>query len=163
MELREHINGKIIFMLLYVLAFVIYIVIGLQPAQAHYYEIIGSLQIPEIGVNSDVAKLHIDHHQLNTPDEIVGSFSRNQNKTFLIGHSTTVFQNLDKIQVGDEIFYNGKVYVVDDTETLAKEDVDMDGLLESEDKDTIVIMTCAGELLGEGDATHRFIVTASIQ
>ena len=36
----------------------------------------------------------------------------------------------------------------------------MTEILKREEKDTIVIMTCAGELLDGGDATHRFMVTA---
>ena len=30
-------------------------------------------------------------------------------------------------------------------------------------KESIVVMTCAGELLEGGDATHRLIVTASVR
>ncbi len=38
--------------------------------------------------------------------------------------------------------------------------ISMSELLKADDKETIVIMTCAGESLENGDATHRLIVTA---
>ena len=36
----------------------------------------------------------------------------------------------------------------------------MNKILEASDKDTVVLMTCAGKDLGNGDASHRLIVTA---
>jgi sortase (surface protein transpeptidase) len=36
----------------------------------------------------------------------------------------------------------------------------MKELLKAEDTDTLVLMTCAGELMSNNDATHRLIVTA---
>ena len=36
----------------------------------------------------------------------------------------------------------------------------MDEVLAPTEQNTLVIMTCAGEDLGGGDATHRLIVTA---
>ena len=36
----------------------------------------------------------------------------------------------------------------------------MPKLLSASNEKTIVIMTCAGEDLGKGDATHRLILTA---
>jgi sortase (surface protein transpeptidase) len=36
-------------------------------------------------------------------------------------------------------------------------------LLKKEDREALVVMTCAGELLGGGEATHRLIVNASVR
>ena len=45
-------------------------------------------------------------------------------------------------------------------ETLEKAAVDMSGILAKASRQTIVVMTCAGQDLGGGDATHRLLVTA---
>ena len=89
--------------------------------------------------------------------------NKNENKTLLIGHSTTVFSELNRVQLKDKIIYDGRDYLVNKIETWKKELINMGRLLKAEEKDTIVLMTCAGELLGEGDATHRLIITASVR
>lgn len=162
MELRKHLNWRGIFVGLYVLAFGIYIAIGLQPAEASDYVISGTLSIPKLSLTSEVTDLTLENGQLNTPDTIVGSYTRAPHKTLLIGHSTTVFRELDKVEPGDDIYYNDKIYRVIKREVLAKPDISMGKLLRREEEDTLVIMTCAGELKENGDATHRLIITASI-
>ena len=163
MELKRHINFRNVFVVLYVVAFAIYLIIGLQPAKAHDYEISGAFSIPSIGLESDVTTLELKNRKLDTPDTIVGSYSRSDGKTLLIGHSTTVFQGLDQVKLGDEFVYNGKSYYVDDISVMAREDISMMDLLKKEDRETLVVMTCAGELLGGGEATHRLIITASVR
>ena len=163
MIIRKHLDARKTFLTVYFLAFAVYIIIGLQPAQAQNYDVSGSLSIPVIGLTSDVTTLELKDKKLDTPDTIVGSYSRVDSKVLLIGHSTTVFQDLDKVTLGDEIVYNDKTYYVDDITTLKKEEISMTNLLQREDKDTLVVMTCAGELLGEGEATHRLIITASVR
>lgn len=161
MELkRRRFDFRKIVTLFYVAAFATYLILGLQPAEAIQYEISGNLNIPSIGLNSDVTSLELKDHKLDTPNTIVGSYNASANKTFLIGHSTTVFKNLNQVKVGNLIEYNGKKYRITDTKTLAKEDIDMKTLLAQETHDTLVIMTCAGKILDHQDATHRFIVTA---
>ena len=162
MELKRRLDLRAIFIGLYVLAFAVYIIVGLQPAEAANYAVSAELAIPDIGLNTDVTTLEFDGHQLNTPREIVGSYSEAQNKTLLIGHSTTVFQNLNQVQLGDTINYDNKVYRVTAIDMVAKSEVKMSKILAPAEKDTIVIMTCAGQLLNGDDATHRLMVTASI-
>ena len=163
MELKKRLNPKRIFVGLYALFFVIYIIVGLQPAEAtKSYEISTALYIPSINLNTDVVNLELENHKLETPDTIVGSFSRAENKTLLIGHSTTVFQNLDKLQIGEEVIYDGTIYYIYSSEVVEKTAIDMNELLAKTDQDTLVIMTCAGTNLGNGDATHRLIVTALV-
>ena len=162
MEIGKRFNPRHIFFGLYIVAFLIYLTIGLQPAEAVNPVIVSRLIIPSIGLDSDVQKVELKDHELKTPDLIVGSYSGAENKTLLIGHSSTVFLNLDNTQINDKIFYDGKIYNVDNKETLKKEDVIMPELLGSSDRETIVIMTCAGQDLGSGDASHRLIVTATL-
>lgn len=161
MELKRHFDLRYIFVGLYVLLFVAYIIVGLQPAEAvANYQISANLSIPAIGLKSDVTELSLHDNNLDTPDTIVGSYSRADNKTLLIGHSTTVFEHLDDVHLGDIIEYNETSYTVISYKIQAKSDISMARLLKSADKDTIVLMTCAGELLDNGDATHRLIITA---
>lgn len=163
MELRRRLDLRMVLAGLYVLLLGIYIIVGLQPADATKLEVAAELSIPAIDLTSDVTNLKLNGTKLDTPATIVGSYSQAKNKTLLIGHSTTVFENLNQVQVGDEIDYNGKEYVVKESEILAKAEIDMNELLAEAETDTLVVMTCAGELLGGGDATHRLIITATIE
>ena len=138
-----------------------YLVVGAEPVKANHYEISATLSAPSINLNSDVTALSLDNGHLDTPDYIAGSFQNSANKTLIIGHSATVFQNLDDIQMGDTVIYDNTVFQVTDTAILAKSDINMKQLLQKSDIETIVIMTCAGTDLGNGDATHRLLVTAT--
>lgn len=162
MELKRRINPKYIFIGIYFLAFVVFLIYGLKPAEAaQSLEISNQLKIPSIELVSDVTDLELENQKLSTPDKIVGSFSYHDNKTLLIGHSTTVFQDLNNVEIGDEIIYGDSSYRVSGIQTEQKENIKMQDILKAEREDTIVIMTCAGELLENGDATHRLIVTAT--
>ena len=163
MELKKRLSLRTVLIGLYVVVFGAYVIWGLQPAEAaQSYEISAELNIPGINLVSDVTNLRVEDHELKTPDTIVGSFSRAENKTLLIGHSSTVFQNLNETRLGDEIIYDNNKYVVEKTEVLEKADVDMSKILAPAEKDTLMIMTCTGTDLGNGDATHRIIVTATV-
>ncbi len=163
MELRRRLDLRMVLAGLYVLLLGIYIIVGLQPADATRLDVAAELSIPAIDLTSDVTNLKLNGTKLDTPATIVGSYSQAKNKTLLIGHSTTVFENLNQVQVGNEIDYGGKKYVVKESEILAKVEIDMNELLAGAETDTLVVMTCAGELLGGGDATHRLIITATIE
>ena len=136
---------------------------GFEPANAVDAAATASfaeISIPSIDLKSSVVKLKLEEHRLHTPDKIAGSFSRAENKTLIIGHSTTVFSDLDAVVIGNNIIYNDKSYKVEDIETKEKSEINMKKLLAAARKDTIVLMTCAGDYIGEGDATHRLIITA---
>ena len=141
----------------------VYIFIGLTPAKAVEMEAATDIKIPEIGLSADVTLLTMEHGMLKTPDKIVGSYSRAKNKTFLVGHSFGVFENLDKLNVGDEIYYDLVNYKITNIEILEKSDISMDALLAPADVDTIVLMTCAGEVFSDGDASHRLVITAVVK
>ena len=131
-------------------------------ANAKEYIVFTKLNIPSIELSSDVAKTYLDNRKIATPSYIVGSFSRAKNKTLLVGHSTTVFDKLDNVKVNDEIKYNDNKYVIRSVETLEKKYIDMDKILAPAEKDTLVLMTCAGELYDNGDASERLIITAEL-
>ena len=160
MELKRRLDPKTVFIGLYVVLFAIYIIVGLQPAGAANYPVSSKLSIPAIDLTSDVTTLQLENHALNTPDTIVGSYSQAEHKTLLIGHSTTVFERLNEIKLGDLIEYDGSDYRVVSTTILPKEEISMNEVLQGADEDTLVIMTCAGQLLDGGDATHRLMIEA---
>ena len=58
-------------------------------------------------------------------------------------------------------YYQPEAYVPSKDVYIEKDAIDMNELLAPEDKETLVIMTCAGTLLGDGDATHRILITAT--
>lgn len=163
MELKKRLNARAVLIGLYAVVFVVYVIVGLKPAEAvQVYEISAELNIPSIDLVSDVTTLQLENRELKTPDTIVGSFSRAENKTLLIGHSSTVFKDLNKVAFGEKINFDNHIYVVQKIETLEKSEISMSELLKKADKDTLVLMTCAGTNLGNGDATHRLIITAEI-
>lgn len=160
MELKRRLDFRKVLIALYFVAFASYLIIGLQPADAKQYEITAQLSIPSIGLSSDVTAIQLQNRMLETPDKIVGSFSNHKNKTFLFGHSSMIFRDLSRVKLGEEIIYNEKKYKTTAYEILPKEEISMKELLASTEKDTIVLMTCAGEDLPNSDATHRLIITA---
>ena len=57
MELKRRLDPRIVFIGLYVLAFLVYIIIGLNTVAAVQYEVSGQLTIPSIDLYSDVTNL----------------------------------------------------------------------------------------------------------
>lgn len=121
----------------------------------------GTLSIPSIALSTAVQPLHLTtEHTLDTPDTIAGSYAPYTNKTLLIGHSSTVFQALPEVRIGDSIIYNNKAYHIIRREVATKENINMYRLIKAEKDDLLVLMTCAGQPLGQRDATHRLLITA---
>lgn len=160
MELKKHFDTKVLLLGIYVLCFVAYLIYGLTPVEASSYAVDAHLVISSIGLSSDVTEVEIRDGNLPTPDTIVGSYPGGVNKTFLFGHSSAVFSNLDKIQIGDELIYEDVVYEVTSYDTYKKSDVDMSQILSPSNRKTIVLMTCAGENYGNGDSSHRLVINA---
>lgn len=160
MELRKRLDSRIVFVVIYFSALLAYIIYGLQPAGAIDYVVSSTLSIPKIDLYSDVTNLELKNRELKTPESIVGSFSNQPNKTLLIGHSTTVFQRLNELDLFDSIKYGDSDYQVVKISLMPKPKIIMRDLLKKADKDTLVLMTCAGTLLDNHDATHRLIITA---
>ncbi|MBR0242424.1 class F sortase [Candidatus Saccharibacteria bacterium] len=165
MELKKSIDARKIVALAYLILMSIYLAIGFTPApvEAVNYDIATEILIPSISLASDVTALKLRDGNLDTPNTIVGSFSYAKNKTFLVGHSSTVFQNLHEVKVGDEIIYDYTTFIVKKMEVLERAEISMTELLREAEVETLVVMTCAGENLPGGDATHRLIITAEVQ
>ncbi len=160
MELKKRLDLRFILVGIYFVAFLVYIIVGLQPVGAKNYAVSANLQIPSINLQSEVTTLSLEGRELKTPDYIVGSYTHAKNKTLLIGHSSTVFKNLDKAKLGEEISYDDLAYKIVDVKLYEKSEIKMSKLLKEAEKKTLVLMTCAGDDLGDGDATHRLIITA---
>ncbi len=160
MELKRRWDARVIFTIMYCVCFVTYLCVVFWPAEAKSYAVSARLVIPSIGLVSDVTNVDLVDGELETPDTIVGSYSRSAHKDFLFGHSSTVFKELNQVNIGDEIIYEDAKYVVSVSEVLTKAEVRMSKLLRKAERDTLVLMTCAGEDLGDGDASHRLILTA---
>ncbi len=160
MELKKRLDFRMVLVSLYFVALFIYILVGLQPAGAKNYNVSAHLFIPSISLSTDVTTLKLVNHTLETPDYIVGSYTKHENKTLLIGHSSTVFKDLDEAKLDAVISYDNLEYIIKDIKTLEKSDIKMSQLLKNTEKKTLVLMTCAGDDLGNGDATHRLIITA---
>ncbi len=118
------------------------------------------LEMPEINLSTPVEAIDMIDRQLIAPDTIAGVYTPSEHKTFIIGHSSTVFENLEHISLASNFHYNGENYVVISIDTREKSDIDMAAILAPTEDDTIILMTCAGEPLPNQDATHRLIVTA---
>lgn len=161
LELKKRFSFRAVFLSIYIISFLIYIGVGFLPAEAVNYIVDSRLEIPGIDLISDVTTLELRNKTLDTPDFIVGSFSRWKNKTLLIGHSTTVFQNLHKLDLREIILYDDKLYKVVEKKMVEKGKILMSEILKNEENDTLVIMTCAGTLLDNKDSTHRLIITAT--
>ena len=163
MEIKRRFNLlslRNILILVYFVCFAVFLSFGLKPAEAANYEISAELSIPAISLKSDVTTLKLKEHGLETPDYIVGSFMRSDNKTLLIGHSSTVFARLREVEISDTVVYDDIIYTIVDKRVVEKTEIDMNSLLEGTDKETIVLMTCAGKDLPNKDSAHRLIITA---
>ena len=123
-------------------------------------EAAGDLVIPAIALVTEVEELEAEDHRLATPDYVAGAYAAEAGRTLLIGHSTTVFSFLPDVAIGDEIYFRGERFVVTRSVTVLKADVRMGELLRADGAESIVLMTCAGEILEGGDATERLLITA---
>lgn len=140
----------------------IYAYLGMQPAVSLEVSEVNhaNLQIDSISLSLPVESLTLQDKQLIAPASVVGSYSAASNKVFLIGHSSTAFQDLHQVALGDSIAYNNSDYEITDIVVLEKTDIDMNKVLAATNEPTLVLMTCAGQPLPNQDATHRLIVTA---
>lgn len=153
----------------YFIATLAFIYFGLQPATnpqevyaAESEQAIATLSLDDEGIDIPVKPIKKTGKDLEVPEQIVGTYSVHENKTLLIGHSSTAFSNLKNLQINDMITYSGKTYTIKTIEEKEKQDISMKDILKSEDQDTIVLMTCSGKNIpGTTDYTHRLIVTAS--
>ncbi|MBR3264055.1 sortase [Candidatus Saccharibacteria bacterium] len=158
-----------IFLTYFVAAFV-FLTIGLQPiknSEAVYASeaesAINVLSIDSISLSAPVKAVMLNGKTLEVPEQIAGAYSVYNNKTLIIGHSSTIFANLKNVKLGEKISYNGKEFTINDIREEKKEDIIMKDILREETTDTVILMTCSGEKIEgtSGDHTHRLIITAN--
>lgn len=152
--------AKLFLTFAYLLVVPIYVIVGLQPATAAKPQSDSNLIIPSINLHSPAQKLTRTGNTLSTPNYLPGFYSEQPNKILLIGHSTTIFQNLHRLQSGAKIIFANRPYKVTQIITKPKQLISMRSILASADRPTLVLMTCAGDPLGHQDYTHRLIITA---
>ena len=155
--------------LVYFIAGFAFLAVGLQPiksAEAAYAAesetAEESLTIPAINLSAPVKITSLNGNDLIVPEQIAASFSMSENKTLIIGHSSTIFTDLKDVKMNDEIIYQGETYRVTSIEEKLKNAIDMSEILKSENSPTIILMTCSGDRIEgtAGDHTHRLIITA---
>ena len=158
----------LIFATYFVAAFA-FITIGLQPIKdgvavyaAESETATALLSIDEINLYAPVKTVMLNGKTLEVPEQIAGAYSVHENKTLIIGHSSTIFSPLKNTKTGMEISYNGKKYTITSITEKQKQDIVMKDILQSAEKDTLILMTCSGEKIAgsASDHTHRLIVTA---
>lgn len=154
---------KVIAAAFFMIMLPIYLFIGLQPAPLVDAASYPSLEIPAIDLKTPVTNVELIDHQLTVPANIAGIYQPFENKLFIIGHSSTVFQNLDQLKINQTFSYDGQQFIVTDRTILAKSAISMNDILKDAPEKTVVIMTCAGEPLPNQDATHRLIITAKLR
>lgn len=170
MELKHRIRSRHVFAIVYfacLFGFLIFNIANSNTSDTHAdsqnFNADASIIIPSIGLRANVFNMTLEDGELNVPDYDAGSYSRADNKTFITGHRSTVFSDLDETNVGDEIIYEGRLYQIISSVVMRKPDVSMNNILRATTRDTLVLMTCAGESLENKDATHRLIITAVLQ
>lgn len=151
-----------VFGALYLCFFLVFTFLAFQPktVEANTNLI---LEIPKISLTSPIRALEItDENTLISPERIAGVYHANQNHDFIIGHSSTIFQNLDKLKVGDTFRFGDQIYQIKTRKIQLKSDVDMAKLLTKKSAPTITLMTCHGEKISGHDYTERLILTAEL-
>ena len=154
---------------IYFIAGFAFILIGLQPSKSatsvyakEAAEATATLEMPTINLKAPVTEVSLIGKDLEVPEQIAGAYSINKNKTLIIGHSSTIFTNLQNVQIGQSFTYKSTTFIIKSIVEKKKEDVSMKDILSSASTPTVIIMTCSGDTIPntDGDHTHRLIVTA---
>ena len=179
-------RSKKIYLLIFATYFVAgfaFIAIGLQPVKdsaavyaAETEAATSLLTIDDINLYAPVKTVVLNDKTLEVPEQIAGAYSIHENKTLIMGHSSTIFKDLKNTTTGMKIAITGnenttsnknntittKTYTITSIEEKQKQDIDMQEILKAEEKDTLILMTCSGEKIAgsASDHTHRLIITA---
>ena len=99
-RIRTHFTRKRVvtsLLVFYAIAIPTYLYLGFQPSEASaaYAEeaktATGSLAIPSISLLAPISEVTLDGRVLTAPDYIVGRYRASENKTLVMGHSSTIF------------------------------------------------------------------------
>lgn len=137
----------------------VFVFIGLQPIPVDATSL-PQLSIPSINLETPVSTVELVDRQLVAPAAIAGIYHAAENKLFIIGHSSSVFKNLQQVHLNGTFTFDQKTYQINDIQIVIKADISMKQILKAESEETVIIMTCAGDPLPNQDATHRLIITA---
>lgn len=163
-------KGVLLFLaVFYAVAIPMFFYLGFQterPSVSAYakevFEATGMLEIPSISLSVPMSDVELDGRTLSAPNYIVGRYKSFENKVLVIGHSSTVFQRLNEVRVGDKISYDGQEFEIVSREIKAKADISMREILSNEKEPTLVLMTCSGEHISGQDYSHRLIIYAVV-
>lgn len=118
------------------------------------------LYIPEIGLVARVKDIERQGNQLIAPDTIAGAYKPTNHKTVIIGHSSTIFKDLEKLAGNENFTFDDHSYRIIRREIVEKRFVNMEDIVSETENNTVILMTCYGEPLGGQDYSHRLIITA---
>ena len=118
------------------------------------------LFIPSIGLVARVRDIERTGNQLIAPETAAGVYRPTNHKSVIIGHSSTVFENLKNLGTETVFTFDHKKYLVKKREILEKAFINMNEVVSETRKNTVVIMTCYGTPLKDQDYSHRLIITA---
>lgn len=140
-------------------------IIGYLGIQPHTVEANSNLilEAPKIGLKSEVKILALNEdYTLTAPDRIAGLYYASENNTFIIGHSSTVFGNLQDLKINDQIKLDNHTYQIVSLYSQSKSSISMSKILEPKLVPTLTLMTCHGEKIADQDYAERLIISATI-
>lgn len=118
------------------------------------------LFMPSISLIARVRDIQQENKTLIAPDTIAGAYKSTPRKTVIIGHSSTIFKDLKNLSYEDTFTFDNKKYQITKMEIVEKSTIDMGSIVKDTQNNTVVLMTCYGDPLGDQDYTHRLIITA---
>lgn len=162
MRLKRHYSRQI-FIGIYLFALIAIGYLGVQP---HAVEANSNLvlEAPKIGLKSEVKVLNLnDDYTLTAPDRIAGLYYAAENNTFIIGHSSTIFGNLQDLEINDQIQLDNHRYKITELFSQDKDSISMSKILEPKTTPTLTLMTCHGEKITDNDYSERLIISAELE
>ena len=134
------------------------------------------LYIPSIDLSTNIKGVGVNEKgDMDVPsgktDDVgwfqYGVFPGNTGTAVLDAHNTAAFKELDKVPLGSEIYIwttEGRWlrFSVTKANTYSMKNLSPYTLFEETQDKQINLITCAGILLGNGEATHRLIVSAEL-
>ena len=134
------------------------------------------LYIPSISLMANVQDVGIDKKgNMDVPPEKssnvgwykYGTLPGNTGTAVFDAHNTAAFKKLKDVPIGEEIYVftsSGKwlKFKVSKAKTYSMKTLTPSTLFAQTNKKQINLITCAGTLLGNGEATHRLIVSGEL-
>lgn len=134
------------------------------------------IYVPSIGLSSPIKGVGIDKKgNMDVPSGKTsdvgwykhGTLPGNTGTAVLDAHVTAAFKDLEDIKIGESIYIytsTGKIlrFVTKKAKTYEAKTTDPRVLFAPSKSPDLNLITCAGTLLGDGEATHRLIVTAKL-